>query len=140
MSTHQPPRPYTTITGVPELTAAWRALMGDGGFAKSTLWIMMLDDRDRLHPLLLPIEPLPAVPAERFVRNLARVLGDLVDCEGGSVALLLSRPGPAEMSAEDRAWAAALRRHLEGPLARWPLHLATRDRVQAFAPDDLVAA
>src|SRR3954447_9069183 len=47
--------------------------------------------------------------------------------------------GPAGMTDADRRWARALLAGFRG-LTRWPVHLATRDRVQVFAPDDLIAA
>lgn len=34
----------------------------------------------------------------------------------------------------------ALRAALPAAALRWPLHLATYERVQVFAPDDLIAA
>jgi hypothetical protein len=42
------------------------------------------------------------------------------------------------MTERDRRWARALRAAFAG-LTAWPLHLATPDNVQVFAPDDLLA-
>ena len=50
----------------------------------------------------------------------------------GDPVLLLSRPGPAEMTETDRQWGRAL-----APLTRWPVHLYTRAGVRVFAPDDV---
>jgi len=77
------------------------------------------------------------VPDPLFTGNIAKIISDLVSSGvAASVAMLLSRSGPGTMTAQDRQWARALRlgKH------RWPIHLATCDRVQVFAPDDLVAA
>ena len=136
-----PPPPFTPIRTTADLLSAWRGLMGPGGFGTASIWMIFLDDDDRLLPTVQAIDDRPAEPEEHVVRNLTGVLGDLID--GGdvaSVALLLSRPGPPGMTEADRRWARALHAALTGPLARWPLHLATRNRVQVFAPDDLIAA
>lgn len=114
--------------------------MGPGGFATSSLWMVFLDDDSRLTPVIVPIEDIPAEPDEQFVGNLAYIIGDLLsDSAAASVALLLSRPGSRAMTEADRRWARALREALD-ELPMWPVHLATRDNVQVFAPDDLVAA
>ena len=86
---------------------------------------------------IVPIDDIPAEPDPLFTGNIAKIISDLVSSGvAASVAMLLSRSGPGTMTAQDRQWARALRlgKH------RWPIHLATCDRVQVFAPDDLVAA
>jgi len=114
--------------------------MGDGGFARSTLWVIFLDGDVRLQPPIMPIEDLPALPDRRMVANLALALGHLHETgDFASAALLLSRPGPAQMTDADRQWARVLREEFAA-ISSWPVHLATRDRVQVFAPDDLIAA
>ena len=53
--------------------------------------------------------------------------------------MLLSRPGRAGITDDDRAWARALidaGRYARLPLE--PLHLATDEDLVALAPDDLV--
>ena len=114
--------------------------MGPGGFSTSSIWLVFLDADSRMQSVIVPIDDIPPEPDDQFVHNLACIIDDLVDGEGvASVALLLSRPGPRAMTESDRRWARALRREL-GEHAVWPLHLATRDTVHVFAPDDLVAA
>jgi hypothetical protein len=135
-----PPGPGTTIRTHADLAAVWQRLMGTGGFARSTLWLIFVGADDGLQRVIMPIDDLPGEPDERFVGNLVHVLTELHDAgDFASAALLLSRPGPPEMSGADRRWARVLRDAL-GPLSPWPLHLATRGRVQVFAPDDLIAA
>jgi hypothetical protein len=135
-----PPELETPIRSATDLLHVWRRLMGDGGFGRSTLWLIFLDEDDRLQRLIMPIDDLPVRPDDRFVGNLALILGELHETgEYASTAMLLSRPGPAQMTDADRRWARALHARLAG-LSPWPLHLATRDRVQVFAPDDLIAA
>jgi hypothetical protein len=114
--------------------------MDEGGFGRSTLWVIFVDDLDRLHRLVMPIDDLPVLPDDRFVDNLALILGELHDAgQFASAALLLSRPGAAQMTDADRRWARVLRERL-ADVSPWPVHLATRGRVQVFAPDDLIAA
>lgn len=135
-----PPPPGTPIRSNAELAEVWRGLMGAGGFGTSSLWMVFFDEDSCLSPVIVPIDDLPAEPDDRFVGNLARIIGDLLG--GGaaaSAALLLTRPGPRAMTDADRQWARALRAALGG-LPMWPIHLATRGHVQVFAPDDLVAA
>jgi hypothetical protein len=136
-----PPPPYTSIRTPADLLAAWEGLMGPWGFGTSSIWVLFLDADDRLLPTMQAIDDRPAEPEDDVVRNLVHVLADVLDSGAAtSVALLLSRPGMPGMTEADRRWARALHRMLDGPLGRWPLHLATRNRVQVFAPDDLIAA
>lgn len=134
------PAPDTPIRSAADLLATWRRLMGDGGFGRSTLWLIFLDDDHHLQQVIMPIDGLPVLPDDRFIDNLTLVLDQLRDAgEFASAAMLLSRPGDGQMTDADRRWARALRGKL-GALSPWPVHLATRGRIQVFAPDDLIAA
>ena len=115
-------------------------MMGSGGFARTSLWLVFIDDQDRVQPVIVPIDDLPREPDLELIRSLRQVITELL-ADGGpaSVAMLLSRSGPSEMLERDRRWARALRAELGDRLASWPIHLATRDRLQVFAPDDVVA-
>jgi hypothetical protein len=123
------------------LLAMWRGMMGRREFSVASVWLVFLDDEYRVQPVIVPVDGLPAEPDEGFTSSLAAIVAGLVT--GGavsSVAMLLSRPGPGRMTDADRRWAVALRAALGYELAAWPIHLATRDHVQVFAPDDLAAA
>ena len=134
------PEPGTLVRTHAQLARMWRGLMGRGGFGTSTLWLVFFDAESRVHPVILPIDDVPPEPDVQFVHNLAQLVGSLVNGEGvASVALLLSRPGPHAMTEADRRWARSLRAAF-GEHATWPMHLATADQVQVFAPDDLMAA
>lgn len=123
-----------------DLHALWRRLMGSGGFGCASIWVAFLAADGVVQPVLMPVDDIPSEPDHGAVRNLARVVADVVDDgTGASVALLLSRGGPSGMTDADRRWARALVEGFRG-LTRWPVHLATTDRVQVFAPDDLIAA
>ncbi|MBA3529779.1 MAG: hypothetical protein H0T91_10825 [Propionibacteriaceae bacterium] len=60
---------------------------------------------------------------------------------GGSLAMALTRPGPATVTDVDRARArtllAASRAHR---LKVWPMHLATKNCVRMLTVDDLLAS
>jgi hypothetical protein len=135
-----PPPPGTPVRSNAELAEVWRGLMGPGGFGTTSLWIVFLDDDGCLTPVIVPVDDLPDEPDDLSMRNLGRLIGQLLrDLAAASVALLLSRPGPRAMTEADRRWARALRTAVDG-LPAWPVHLATRGHIQVFAPDDLVVA
>jgi hypothetical protein len=135
-----PPLPGTVVRTHVELARMWRALMGRDGFGTSSLWLIFFDAESKVQSIIVPIDDIPPEPDERFVHNLAEVVDRLIDDAAvDSVALLLSRPGHRAMTDADRRWARALRAEL-GEHAVWPIHLATRNEIQVFAPDDLVAA
>ena len=124
-----------------DLYLLWQELMGPGGFGKRSLWLMFLEPDGRPTKVLVPIEDIPVEPDLPLVRQLHKIMLDLAtDIDIGSVPALLSRPGPARMNASDRRWAAAWRADAPAVIGRWPMHLATSDRIQVFAPDDLIAA
>ena len=117
-----------------DLFSLWQSLMGEGGFGRRTLWLVFMYDDGQVSPVIVPIQDIPARP-DALVANLGAVIAGLRDDGVNSVAMLLSRPGPRAMTDADRAWARTLT-----PLTPWPVHLATADDLQVFAPDDLIAA
>jgi hypothetical protein len=123
-----------------DLHRHWRALMGPLGFSRRYLWLGLIGADRRPTPLLVQIDELPERPDPAMCDRFGAFLGHLLDEEPGcSVALLLSRPGPAAMTTADRAWAIGLTdaaRRAGIPLE--PLHLATDEAVRVFAPDDLL--
>jgi len=136
------PRPHETVVRTPaELFTVWEGLMGPAGFGMFSLWLIFFDSDGRLQPVISPIDDIPPVPDRGLLRGVAGVVEDLIATGTvASVAMLLSRPGPPDMTPADREWARALRRELGADLCRWPIHLATHGRVQIFAPDDLIGA
>ena len=105
-----------------------------------SLWVIFLATSGELCPAVMPIDDLPDEPDETMLGNLADIARTLLDDGLGSVAFLLSRPGPTPMDDSDRRWARTLTQALPRDLRTWPIHLATRDNVQVFALDDLIAA
>jgi hypothetical protein len=117
-------RPVTTAD---QLAAFWTALMGEGGFGRRTLWLVLLDDGGYPAPVIVPIDDVPRVPGRRDVQAFGAVLAGLAD--QGRAVLLLSRPGPVDIQPDDLRWARAL-----APLApAWPVHLATAESANAPA-------
>jgi hypothetical protein len=131
----------TIIRNSAELTELWRDMMGRGAFATRSVWHVFLEDGGHMNPVVVPIDDIPAEPDEQFLHNLGWIMREAtLDSEIVALAVLLSRPGPAQMTAEDRRWARGLRSAFGSELCPWPIHLATRGRIQVFAPDDLIAA
>lgn len=115
-----------------DLARMWQLVMGKQGPGLRSLWMVLLDDEGQVQPVIVPIDDVPFTP-DSMTAGLAEILAGIRDL--GEPALLLSRPGPAEMTEGDRRWGRAL-----APLTRWPVHLYTPSGIQVFAPDDLVAA
>lgn len=120
----------------------WRTLMGPLGFSERLLWIQFLHADGRVVPVLQQITELPRLPEPRLVDNLMGIFERVcADLGVGSVALLMSRPGPAGITAAERSWA----RHLvdaalAAEVAMWPVHVANDYELVAVTPDDMVKA
>lgn len=133
----------TTIDDTPVLTdddlfRLWQRLMGAGGFARRSLWLIFLEEDGCPARLVIPIDDIPDSPEPVMIDNLVHMVDHLCGDSGvGSVPMLLSRPGSSTMTASDREWARCLTSAL-GDRRRWPIHLATRDHLQVFALDDLL--
>lgn len=133
----------TTIDEPPILTdddlfRLWRRLMGPGGFARRSLWLLFLEENGCPAKVIVPIDDIPLCPDRVLIDNLVDIVEHLCGESGvGSVPMLLSRPGSSAMTDSDREWARTLTSAL-GPRRRWPIHLATRGHLQVFALDDLL--
>lgn len=119
----------------------WRALMGELGFSERLLWCGFIDAGGFMTPVLSQIADLPLFPDDLFLNNLMGSF-DMVLSEhvhGGSVAVLLSRPGRAQLTDSDRAWGRGLTAAAEAadvPLR--PVHLANDEELRVLAYDDLI--
>jgi hypothetical protein len=118
---------HKPVTTADDLAAFWTALMGEGGFGRRTLWLVLLDDGGHPAPLIVPIDDVPRAPGRRDVEAFGAVLAGLADY--GTAVLLLSRPGPVEVQPDDLRWARALARLAPA----WPVHLATAESLDAPA-------
>ncbi|WP_089771571.1 hypothetical protein [Ruania alba] len=78
---------------------------------RSTLWVLLLDSKDHPLPLLLPIEDVPETPDACTLLEVLTFLSRLLveHAPGGSVALLLERPGASRRGPGDRTWDAQIR-------------------------------
>lgn len=118
-----------------DLHRLWRVLMGELGFARRRLWVLLVCADGRPVPHLIRVDEIPELPGGRLdgLLEMCQQLDD--EC---GVAVLLSRPGRDGVSAADRAWAGAL---LDAARATgvscWPLHVANDVAVRVVAPDGL---
>jgi len=122
-----PPDQLPAIRTPADLHLAWRMLMGDLGFAGRTLWLLFLTPDGRALGPLLDIADLPDGPHGLEVDQLVSFCRELLDGpgSGGSLAMLITRPGSDPWHVGDRAWA----RYLTAVAARlggqvWPVHRA----------------
>ncbi len=122
-----------------DLWRHWRSLMGPLGFSERLLWILFLQADGRVTPVLQQICDLPTLPEPRLVDSLMQILQRVCeDLGNGSVAVLLSRPGPAGITAAERTWARRLSdAGTAGGVALWPVHLANDHELVVVSPDDL---
>lgn len=141
----QDPRDAPPITHAEDLRQRWRSAMGSGGFGKHSLWVMWFDEAGRQLPIVMPIDDVDRGFPPDWMVSFVMIVNEPVEFGAASVAFALSRPGPAGISAADRALAGQLiaetsraRESGELRLDVWPLHLATANSVRAIGVDDLV--
>ncbi|HWJ66755.1 MAG TPA: hypothetical protein VNT31_08765 [Nocardioides sp.] len=129
------PEDMPPVTDQASLAHAWRALMGELGFASPQLWLLFLDG-DRLRNLL-KVEDVPLDPTDRELAGVRSLLEPVAD-RPRSCAFLYARPGGPGRTPGDLAWA----RGLTGVFgaAGWPVHLANDVELRVAAPDDLAQA
>lgn len=119
-----------------DLIQLWRALMGELGFSRRRLWVLLVCEDGRPIPHVVQIDAVPDLPGDDLVHLLE--MCQHLDDETG-VAVLLTRPGRDGVSASDRAWGAALLAAARATgVSCWPLHVANDVAVRVVAPDDLV--
>lgn len=120
-----------------DLDRLWRALMGELGFSRRRLWVLLVCEDGRPVPHLIEVDEIPDLPGDTL-GHLLEMCQHLDD--GCGVAVLLSRPGRDGLTAADRAWGSAL---LDAARATgvscWPLHVANDVAIRVVAPDDLAA-
>ena len=115
--------------------------MGPLGFGRPLLWIAFLGLDGRMSPRLTQIDEIPRWADAKICGALLEMCRHIVGMNGagGSVAMLLTRPGRNPMDDADRSWPRYLTSaadHLG--LSMWPVHFANDVELRAFAPDDLV--
>jgi hypothetical protein len=135
----RPPDQMPAIRTQTDLHEHWRALMGPLGFSDRSLWVAFLAPDGVSEALLTKIEGIPPQPDRQILNNLMAVLQRVLDdVPGAGVAFLVSRPGPAHITEDDRAWGRDLTTAARGALLPCrPVHLATDEAIRVLAMDDL---
>ena len=136
------PHEMPAIRNSDDLCLCWRALMGPLGFSRPRLWIAFLEPDNMMSASLTQIEDIPRRADPKMCGSLLEMCRHVVgrNGAGGSVAMLLTRPGRNPMDDADCGWARCLisaADHLS--VAMWPVHFANDVELRVFAPDDLVA-
>ncbi len=124
-----------------DLEQHWRALMGPLGFSAPQLWLNVVGDDGRPTALLTKLEDVPHRPDDGLLDRVVEITRQLITstAAGGSLAVLLARPGRSRLTKSDLTWAAKLTAAASRngvPLR--PIYLATDDDVRVIAPDDLL--
>lgn len=124
-----------------DLEEHWRSLMGPLGFGERQLWVGFIDADDMMTPLLLQINDLPGLPTRDSLDSLMFVAEQTLaeQLPEGRLAVLLCRPGSSHLTEPDLSWARGLTSAAQrNGIPMEPVHFASDERLQVFAPDDLV--
>ena len=100
---------------------------GTTRFSRPRLWIAFLGPDNMMTAPLTQIEEIPRTADSRMCGSLLEMCRHVVgrNGDGGSVAMLLTRPGRNPMDDSDRSWARCLTSaadHLS--VSMWPVHFA----------------
>lgn len=123
-----------------DLEAAWQHLMGPWGFGGASIWMLVVLADDSVLPHLTEIAQADEPPDAAGVEHFAEVLAGLDLEPGDRLAFLRSRPGGAQVTHDDRAWAESL--YASARRAGVPcevVHLATEGDVRPVPADELPA-
>lgn len=121
------PQEMPAIRNSDDLCLRWRALMGPLGFSRPRLWIAFMEPDNMMTAPLTQIEDIPRTADSRMSGSLLEMCRHVVgrNGAGGSVAMLLTRPGRNPMDDADRSWARCLTSaadHLS--VSMWLVHFA----------------
>lgn len=132
------PLPEAPVRSTIELTARWSALLEPPVFGARSLWCAWLGAEGRMLPLLMPIDELPGTPGPDTgagVLRLHEAVVEMTGLERPHLALALCRPGEPAVTADDVAWAEALRTAVGERIdGSWSLHLAAAGTVVPMVP------
>jgi len=135
MSLRRPPRDPRPIASTADLTARWRDLLATEPFQVRTVWLLFLDPVRRPAGPVITVDDVPDGPYDLQVADLVVICREILDGPGGggSVAMLMSRPGGAPWTVSDRAWGRFLNRAASAVGGTvWPVHQAHRYGVEAL--------
>ena len=130
------------ITSQAELHRLWELLMHPLGFRDLTLWVTFVGEDRRPERFLLEIAESVGVPEPDEVAALFALVARLraERFPGSTVALLVARPGRAQLTQVDRVLSARLlAAAADAQVPLEPIHVANDVRVLVVAPDDLAA-
>jgi len=135
VSVRRPPEDQTPLASTTELTALWRTTVAWEPFRFRCLWMLFIDPVGRPSGPLITIDDLPDGPYAVGLEELVDMCRNILDGPGGggSVALMMSRPGAGAWTVSDRAWGRFLLRgadELGAPV--WPVHLAHSQVVERY--------
>lgn len=100
--------PLIPLTTDADLVAMADDLVGEP--LRRQTWVLLLDDRQRLAPVVVPMDGVPADPAPEDVARLAERIDALVALvpDAESAVLVWERPGGADARMLEADWIAAL--------------------------------
>lgn len=131
--------PTTPLTDIPvrsadELIDRWAVLLAPGVFPARSLWLAWFDNAGSMMPVVVPVDDVPPVPDGPLLDGLLGLHDAVVErtgAEGGHLALALCRPGTAETTEDDEAWADVLTDELADRLdGTWSFHVASAGTVR----------
>lgn len=135
MSVRRPPEDQTPLASTTALTELWRRTVAWEPFRFRSLWLLFIDPSGRPSGPLITVDDLADGPYAVALEELVDLCRSILDGPGGggSVALMMSRPGGAPWTVSDRAWGRFLLRGAEElgePV--WPVHLAHSKAVERY--------
>ncbi|NYD56258.1 hypothetical protein BKA08_000496 [Nocardioides marinisabuli] len=123
-----------------DLLQLWRGLMGELGFARSSTWVLHLDEDERPTRRLLEIDDCAGEPVADDLDSLTTMLLRVAGTPPGRWVFLRSRPGSHGPDRTDRAWARGLAQACRrAGVVTDVVHLATDQRLVPLPADNLVA-
>ena len=135
-----PPGDLPPVRTQADLQRTWRRLIGTLGFPDRRLWLLFLAGDGRPAGPLLSIDNLPDGPWELPVEDLVTICREILEGPGGggSVAMLVTRPGTDTWHVGDRAWG----RYLTAAAHRvggqvWPVHRANDTELTVVPADEV---
>jgi hypothetical protein len=127
MSVRRPPEDQTPLASTTSLTTLWQQIVAWEPFRFRSMWLLFIDPEGRPSGPLITIDDLADGPYAVGLDELVDLCRGILDGPGGggSVALLMTRPGGPPWTVSDRAWGRFLLHgadEIGEPV--WPVHLA----------------
>ena len=100
--------PLLPLTTDADLVAMATDLVGTA--IRRQTWLLLLDDEQRLAPVVVPMDGVPVDADPRHIATLAARLAELVESvpEAASIVLVWERPGGADVRMQEADWIAGL--------------------------------